>query len=135
NVFFEAAGRSISFLRSQFPDVLHPKNPIFKMGFWPGGDRDGNPFVNTDTTLKVAEALRGSIIKCYYLEVRKLRRRLTFKEVEPLVADLEKQLYNNLFIPGNRTDLSKAGLLKTLDEMRNIIINQHNGLFVHLVEN
>ena len=135
NVFFEAAGRSISFLRSQFPDVLHPENPIFKMGFWPGGDRDGNPFVNTDTTLKVAEALRGSIIKCYYLEVRKLRRRLTFKGVEPLVADLEKQLYNNLFIPGNRTDLSKAGLLKTLDEMRNIIINQHNGLFVHLVEN
>lgn len=135
NVFFEAAGRSISFLRSQFPDVLHPENPIFKMGFWPGGDRDGNPFVNTDTTLKVAEALRGSIIKCYYLEVRKLRRRLTFKGVEPLVADLEKQLYNNLFIPGNRTDLSKAGILKTLDEMRNIIINQHNGLFVHLVEN
>src|SRR5690606_34526227 len=84
NVFFEAAGRSVSFLKNHLPAAVHDNHPIFKMGFWPGGDRDGNPFVNTDTTLKVAEALRGSIIKCYYLEVRKMRRRLTFKGVEQL---------------------------------------------------
>jgi phosphoenolpyruvate carboxylase len=111
------------------------KNPIIKMGFWPGGDRDGNPFVNTETTLKVADALRGGIIKCYYLEIRKLRRRLTFKGVEVLLADLEKQLYNNIFIPGNRTAISKEGILEVLNTIRETIIFQHNGLFLHLVDN
>ncbi|HEV2830518.1 MAG TPA: phosphoenolpyruvate carboxylase, partial [Hanamia sp.] len=72
SVFFPAAGRIASFLKNQFPDAVHDDNPVIKMGFWPGGDRDGNPFVNTDITLKVADALRGSIIKCYYMEVRKL---------------------------------------------------------------
>jgi phosphoenolpyruvate carboxylase len=135
NVFFAAAGRIISFLKNQFPDAVSMKNPIIKMGFWPGGDRDGNPFVNTETTLKVADALRGGIIKCYYLEIRKLRRRLTFKGVEVLLADLEKQLYNNIFIPGNRTAISKEGILEVLNTIRETIIFQHNGLFLHLVDN
>ncbi|MBS1736595.1 MAG: phosphoenolpyruvate carboxylase [Bacteroidetes bacterium] len=135
NVFFAAAGRSISFLKSQFPGAVQDKNPVIKMGFWPGGDRDGNPYVNTEITLKVAAALRGSIIKCYYLEVRKLRRRLTFKGVEPLVIDLERQLYNNIFIPGIRTDITKEGILQILYNVRDILVSQHNGLFVYLVDN
>jgi phosphoenolpyruvate carboxylase len=135
NVFFVAAGRIVSFLSNQFPDSISKDNPIIKMGFWPGGDRDGNPFVNTEITLKVAEALRGAIIKCYYLEIRKLRRRLTFKGVEVLLADLEKQLYNNIFIPGNRTNITKENILEVLNEIRDTIIYQHNGLFLHLVDN
>jgi phosphoenolpyruvate carboxylase len=135
NVFFAAAGRIISFLKNQFPDGVADNNPVIKMGFWPGGDRDGNPFVNTETTLKVADALRGGIIKCYYLDIRKLRRRLTFKGVDVLLADLEKQLYNNIFIPGNRTAITKKGILEVLNHIRDTIIYQHNGLFLHLVEN
>src|SRR2546421_12543276 len=42
NVFYYAAGRIISFLMGQFPHALSPGNPIITMGFWPGGDRDGN---------------------------------------------------------------------------------------------
>jgi phosphoenolpyruvate carboxylase len=33
------------------------ENALIKLGFWPGGDRDGNPFVTTDITLNVAERL------------------------------------------------------------------------------
>ncbi len=135
NVFFAAAGRIISFLKNQFPDAVSQDNPVIKMGFWPGGDRDGNPFVNTEITLKVADALRGGIIKCYYLEIRKLRRRLTFKGVDILLSDLEKQLYNNIFIPGNRTRLKKDEILSVLNQIREILIYQHNGLFLYLVDN
>ncbi|MEO8109774.1 MAG: phosphoenolpyruvate carboxylase [Ginsengibacter sp.] len=134
NVFFAAAGRILSFMKTQFPDAVHPNNPIFKMGFWPGGDRDGNPFVNTDITLKVADALRGGIIKCYYLEIRRLRRRLTFKGVDVALAELEKQLYNNIFIPGNRTDIKKGDIIDVLKNIRETLIYQHNGLFLYLVD-
>jgi len=134
NVFFQAAGRIVSFLQNKYPEVDYENNPIIKMGFWPGGDRDGNPFVNTETTLNVADALRGAIIKCYYIEIRRLRRRLTFKGVDVLLLDLEKQLYNNIFIPGNRTDITKKDILKILNEVRQILIYQHNGLFCHLID-
>lgn len=134
NVFFQAAGRIVSFLQKQYPEVDYQNNPIIKMGFWPGGDRDGNPFVNTETTLNVANALRGAIIKCYYLEIRRLRRRLTFKGVDTLLLDLEKQLYDNIFIPGGRTNITKKDILKILNEVRQILIYQHNGLFCHLID-
>src|SRR6202012_90860 len=107
NVFYSACGKIMATLRDQFPDVLDNKNPVIRMGFWPGGDRDGNPFVKAETTMRVAEALRGAIIKCYYLDVRRLKRRLTFKEVDVMIAELETKLYNNIFIPNQRTELSK----------------------------
>ena len=135
NVFYAACGKIIAALREQVPDVLNNKNAVIRMGFWPGGDRDGNPFVKAETTMRVAEALRGAIIKCYYLDVRRLKRRLTFKGVDTLIADLEVKLYNNLFIPDQRTDLSKKEILETLREIREIIVYQHNSLFLHHVDN
>src|SRR6185295_4069194 len=38
-------------------------------------------------------------------------------------------------IPGQKTNLSKGEILQTLEEIRNIVIHQHNGLFLHLVNN
>jgi phosphoenolpyruvate carboxylase len=135
NVFYFAAGRIITFLKNQFPEAISADNPVFTMGFWPGGDRDGNPNVTADTTMKVADALRGAIIKCYYIEIRKLKKRLTFKGVDTILADLEVKLYENIFIPGHRTNLKKEAILEPLEEIRKILIYQHNGLFLHLVDN
>lgn len=135
NVFYVACGRIITFLRNQFPDAVTGNNPIMVMGFWPGGDKDGNPNVTPTITLEVANALRGAIIRSYYLETRRLKRRLTFAGVDVILADLEKQLYNNIFIPGQRTRLSKEDILDALNRIREILIYQHNGLFLHLVDN
>lgn len=135
NVFYHAAGRVRSFLKGQLKEAISHNNPIIQMGFWPGGDRDGNPFVNVPTTLKVANALRSGILKCYYLDVRKLRRRLTFSGVTKPLAQLEKTLYDDVFIPGTKTPLTQQELLGILLSIKKTLKKDHNGLFADLVEN
>lgn len=135
NVFYAASGRIVSYVKSQFPEALADHHALITMGFWPGGDRDGNPFVDTATTLKVADALRGSIIKCYYQDIRKLKRRLTFKGIDPILNELETKLYENVFIPGHRTQVTQSQILNALYEIKKILIYQHNSLFLHLVDN
>jgi phosphoenolpyruvate carboxylase len=134
NVFYAAAGKIYTNLKNQLQLGIDFDKPLLQMGFWPGGDRDGNPFVTTDITLKVASALRGAIIKCYYLDVRKLKRRLTFEGVDTLLSELESKLYNNIFIPGYSTSLTKDEILDTLKQIREIVIYQHNGLFQNLID-
>ncbi len=134
NVFYTSGGKIISFLKSQFPAAIHPGNPVLSMGFWPGGDRDGNPYVTADITLMVADALRGAIIKCYYNDIRKLKHRLTFKGIDVILSDLEKELYDNIFIPGQRTELTPVRIYDSLDKIRQILIGQHDGLFINLVD-
>ncbi|UPK71101.1 phosphoenolpyruvate carboxylase [Chitinophaga filiformis] len=134
NTFYPAAGRIISKLKAQFPASINSNNPVIRMGFWPGGDRDGNPFVNADITLRVAEALRGGIIKCYYLDVRRLKRRLTFKGIEQELAALEQQLYSNLFIPGHKTNITQKEILDTLARIRLVLIEENNALFLNLLD-
>ncbi|MDX5480526.1 MAG: phosphoenolpyruvate carboxylase [Hymenobacteraceae bacterium] len=134
NVFYRAAGGIISYLNAQFPGVVRPGFKLIRMGFWPGGDRDGNPFVKADTTLQVADALRIAAIRAYYTDVRRLRRRLTFRGVENLLRDLEARLYNNLFVPDHTLDLSQEEILSSLREISRLLLEEHNSLFLSQVE-
>lgn len=134
NVFYQAGGKIIQQLKNQFPEAVGAGHSPLKMGFWPGGDRDGNPFVKADTTLKVADALRGAAIKCYYLDVRKLKRRLTFKGVDRALLELEKKLYEHLFLPNPESSLSAGEIRQALEGIRTQLQQDHNGLFVSQVE-
>ena len=130
NVFYHTSGEMVHYLQKNIFNGNSIKNPLIKLGFWPGGDRDGNPFVTTEITLKVAERLRTSILKCYYIEMRDLKRKLTFSGVDTLVTELEQKLYRSVFY-------SKGEIFITLDEfklqlskIKQIVIDQHQSLYL-----
>lgn len=135
NVFYTAVGKILSYASSELSDHVKTDQPLLQMGFWPGGDRDGNPFVTAETTLQVAEALRSSIIKQYYLDVRRLKRRLTFKETDQLIADLEKQLFDEVFGEKPERSLKAEDMIHQLQQIRDTVVLQHNGLFADKVDN
>ncbi|HQU82059.1 MAG TPA: phosphoenolpyruvate carboxylase [Pyrinomonadaceae bacterium] len=134
NVFYEAIGNIASDLKNSFPKENFDLTNLVKMGFWSGGDRDGNPFVTTEITLKTAEALRLAALRCYYRDTRKLKRRLTFTGVDAALSELENKLYLEAF-SSRKNDLTKDDVLQHLYKIRAMIIENHNGLFVHLVDN
>ena len=135
NVFYPAVGRILTYASDELSNWVKGDKPILQMGFWPGGDRDGNPFVKAETTLQVASTLRSSILKCYYLDIRRLKRRLTFKETDQLLLNLEKQLYDEVF-GVEVTRLTDAGeMIRQLRHIRDTLVYQHNGLFAGLVDN
>jgi phosphoenolpyruvate carboxylase len=135
NVFYPAVGRILTYATNELSPWITGNKSMLQMGFWPGGDRDGNPFVTAPVTLQVAAALRSSIIRCYYIDVRRLKRRLTFKETDQLIANLEKQLHNEVFEIGNNSVLSANEMIVQLKLIRDTLVYQHNGLFAGLVDN
>jgi len=131
NVFYSAIGEIVSGLRNSFPNDAPDLSNLIRMGFWSGGDRDGNPFVTVETTKKVAIALRRSVLRCYHGDLRIFRRRLTFAGVEELVTELEAEVYENAF--RDSTSLNKTKILESLDSIRRKLDEEHNGLFEHMV--
>lgn len=134
NVFYKAYGNIMYSLKNSFPEEVDTSHPVLKMGFWPGGDRDGNPYVMFDTTLKVSETLRRSILRCYYDQLLRLKHRLTFSGIGRLIQSLEEKLYENIFIPGKTTHLTKESILETLYQIKEILVKKYDGMFLHLVD-
>src|SRR6478735_7050333 len=128
NVFYDAAGNIMSILKNEFDQSAEIKHPLIHMGFWPGADRDGNPFVTTEITLKVAETLRMGILRSYHKNARWLKRRLTFKGAHELITQLEKRLYDNLY--NNAEDRITQQEIKDNLEKILVILQQNNNLFI-----
>ncbi|HYJ64282.1 MAG TPA: phosphoenolpyruvate carboxylase [Parafilimonas sp.] len=132
NVFYDAAGNIMSTFKNEFKESAQIKHHLIRMGFWPGDDRDGNPFVTTDITLKVAETLRAGILRSYYKDTRWLKRRLTFKGVDELIALLETRLYNNLYA-NNTEPISQNEIIGILKKIIALLEADHNSLFINSV--
>ncbi|MDD2821424.1 MAG: phosphoenolpyruvate carboxylase [Flavobacterium sp.] len=130
NVFYHTSGEMVHYLQKNIFNGNSIKNPLIKLGFWPGGDRDGNPFVTTEITLKVAERLRTSILKCYYIEMRDLKRKLTFSGVDTLVTELEQKLYRSVFYSKGEIFITLEEFKSQLSKIKQIIIDQHQSLYL-----
>ncbi|RBN51374.1 phosphoenolpyruvate carboxylase [Flavobacterium psychrolimnae] len=130
NVFYHTSGEMVHYLQKNIFKGNSIKNPLIKLGFWPGGDRDGNPFVTTEITLKVAERLRTSILKCYYIEMRDLKRKLTFSGVDTLVTELEQKLYRSVFYSKGEIFITLDEFKSQLSKIKQIIIDQHQSLYL-----
>ncbi len=103
---------------------------LLSVGFWPGGDRDGNPFVTTETTAAVANKLRNLLISCYHADVRKLKYRLSFRGVLERLEAIEHLLHEELVNETQYCYATVEELLAELEAIEKIVAEQYQGLFL-----
>jgi phosphoenolpyruvate carboxylase len=134
NIFYHAVTGIQSKLEEEFDIDLTDDHQILELGFWPGGDRDGNPNVTTESTKTVSRLLRQIVFRCYYRDFRVLKRRITFRGFGDTILKLEEILYQNAFnSQDEQTDL-QGEILALLQLVRQTLISNHDSLFVNIVE-
>jgi phosphoenolpyruvate carboxylase len=130
NVFYHSVSDTYNYIQSNIFEGQKVDNNIINLGFWPGGDRDGNPFVTTEITLNVAKRLKQTILKNYYRDIRILKKRLTFNGVEQLITDLEKLLFDNSVNPDLNTMYSLEEFIGKLEHIKDILVTKHQSLYL-----
>ena len=130
NVFYHSVSKIYNYIQNNIYDGNPMDNEIIDLGFWPGGDRDGNPFVTTQITLDVAERLRQSVLRSYYRDIRRLKRRFTFDGVQEILSTIEKRLYKHVVRSYSKVNFSQDIFLDELEKARTIIETKHQSLFI-----
>ena len=134
NVFYFAAANIQSEIDNGLEEFNIPTKKVIELGFWPGGDRDGNPNVHAEDTLQVSKMLRQILFRCYYRDFRKLKRRITFRGVEDTLYKIQDVLYQNAFDTNIVPENISAFLITHLEEIKTTLIQHHDGLFANLVD-
>lgn len=135
NVFYHAVPQIIRMLCDGLGIPAHEwkNDKLIVVGFWPGGDRDGNPHVTHDTTLRVANRLREAVLKNYHRDLRLLRRRLTFQGIDSLIIEIERKIYNMAYTQS--LDYKNAQeIVSDLLTVRKKLQEEHDGLFIGILD-
>ena len=133
NVFYHSFGNTYNYIQENIFNNKDFNNNLMSIGFWPGGDRDGNPFVTPEITLQVAQRLKHTIVKNYYRDIRELKRRLTFKGLEEKLTLIQDKLHHDIFINSDNHNFSSEKLIEDLSEIKELIIKEHQSLYLNLV--
>ncbi|MCU7613399.1 phosphoenolpyruvate carboxylase [Chryseobacterium sp. GMJ5] len=132
-VYYDSIGELFTKVKKTFGNShFHLHEDLIQLGFWPGGDRDGNPFVTAEVTKRVAEELRSAVLKSYYSHIKNLRRRLSFRGVAEILKQISDDLYASIF---NSRKITAEEMISKINEAKKILIEQHNSLFIDLLEN
>lgn len=134
NVFYKVASEIQSFIDEELDVDTEEVKQLIELGFWPGGDRDGNPNVSVESTKKVAALLRTILFRCYYRDFRIVRRRITFRGVEEYMENLQTLFYENSFNPVEHPVDETDTIISNLKAIKNVLEEYHNGLFVEIVD-
>ena len=107
NVFYSSITNIYKYIKSNVFNGEVFDNDIINLGFWPGGDRDGNPFVTTEITINTARKL-----------------------IEAIIIDLETRLYESILDYNEDPKITLNELKKKLYRVREILISEHKSLFL-----
>ena len=128
HVFYDSFGSVFDYIQQNIYDNKTIQNEIINIGFWPGGDRDGNPFVLPDTTLKVASLLKETLLKKYVLDLKKLKRKLTFTGVEDRLIALLSTLNKQRVKPDS---FDFDFFVSELKAIKKAVVKEHHGLYIN----
>ncbi|MCF7825311.1 MAG: phosphoenolpyruvate carboxylase [Candidatus Marinimicrobia bacterium] len=127
-VYYDAIGELYSNIKKNIASKEFDNPELIQLGFWPGGDRDGNPYVTHKATMLVADDLRMSLMKCYYWDVKRLSLMLTFKDVSELILNLKQKLYQAMYESERAIPFTE--ILEPLTKARARIIKCYNSLYI-----
>jgi len=134
NIFYPAVGELMDRMDEFFPGKIDHNKELITMGFWPGGDRDGNPFVKVDTTRKVARKLRFTLSSCYHNELKAIKRRMSFEGVYDILNELDELFTEELTNSSGDKNVDLAYLLSQLEKVEKLLKDEHQGLFIDKVK-
>ena len=124
--YYTAIGDLAYQLHSKYPQL--DNDDLVMLGFWPCGDRDGNPYVTHDTTRQVIDELRMTLMKCYYNDVKALASKLTFRDIETELDKVQQALYKSMFQSNEIVEYEF--LLETLRNIEELLIKNYQGLYL-----